>query len=77
MYICYLVLIKTIGINVLVSRIKGKTAYILTREFPEIRIRIPTLWTRSKFVATGGSVLLGVVNKYIESKKTNEQRRKK
>ena len=67
----------TIGINTIVSRIKGKTAHILTREFPEINRRIPTLWTRSKFIATVGSISLDVVKEYIKSQKTNEQRRKK
>ena len=66
----------TIGINILVSRIKGRTAHILTREFPEIRRKLPTLWTRSKFIATVGSVSLDVVKKYIEDQKANESRRK-
>ena len=66
----------TIGINVVVSRIKGKTAHILTREFPEIRRRIPTLWTRSKFIATVGSLSLETSKEYIKSQKTNEQRKK-
>ena len=67
----------TIGVNVVVARIKGKTAHILNREFPELTRRLPTLWTRSKFIATVGSVSLDVVKKYIEEQKTNEQRRKK
>ena len=66
----------TIGINVVISRIKGKAAHILTREFPEIRRRVPTLWTRSKFIATVGSVSLETVKEYIKSQKTNEQRKK-
>ena len=61
----------TIGVNTLVGRIKGKTAHILCREYPEIRRRIPTLWTRSKFIATVGSVSLDVVKKYIEDQKSN------
>ena len=67
----------TIGVNVVVARIKGKTAHILNREFPELPRKLPTLWTRSKFIATVGSVSLEVVKKYIEGQKTNEQRRKK
>ena len=67
----------TIGVNVVVARIKGKTAHILNREFPELTRKLPTLWTRSKFIATVGSVSLDVVKKYIEDQKTNEQRRKK
>ena len=67
----------TIGVNVVVARIKGKTAHILNREFPELTRKLPTLWTRSKFIATVGSVSLEVVKKYIEEQKTNELRRKK
>ena len=67
----------TIGVNVVVARIKGKTAHILNREFPELTRKLPTLWTRSKFIATVGSVSLDVVKKYIEEQKTNEKRRKK
>ena len=59
----------TIGINIIVSRIKGKTAHILNKEFPELRRRLPTLWTRSKFIATVGSVSLDVVKRYIENQK--------
>ena len=67
----------TIGINILVSRIKGKTAHILTREFPELRRKLPTLWTRSTFIATVGSVSLEAVKQYIKDQKVNESRRKK
>ena len=59
----------TIGINLIVSRIKGKTSHILNKEFPELKRRLPTLWTRSKFIATVGSVSLDVVKKYIENQK--------
>lgn len=67
----------TVGVNYVVSKIKGRTAHCLTREFPELKCKLPTLWTRSKFIATVGSVSLDVVKKYIEDQKTNEQRRKK
>ncbi|MBQ3455891.1 MAG: IS200/IS605 family transposase [Synergistaceae bacterium] len=67
----------TIGVNVVVSRIKGKTAHILNKEFSELTRKLPTLWTRSKFIATVGSVSLEVVKKYIEDQKMNEQRRQK
>lgn len=59
----------TIGINVIVSRIKGRTSNVLCREFPELRRKLPTLWTRSKFIATVGSVSLDVVKQYIENQK--------
>ena len=59
----------TIGINTLIARIKGNTAHILTNEFPEIRRQLPTLWTRSKFIATVGSVSLDAVKTYITNQK--------
>lgn len=59
----------TVGINIIVSRIKGKTSNVLNREFPELKRKLPTLWTRSKFIATVGSVSLDVVKQYIENQK--------
>ena len=64
------------GVNVVVARIKGKTAHILNNEFPELTRKLPTLWARSKFIAIVGSVSLEVIKKYIEDQKSNEQRRK-
>ena len=59
----------TIGIDILVSRIKGRTSNLLHKEFPELSRKLPTLWTRSKFIATVGSVSLDVVKQYIENQK--------
>ena len=59
----------TVGINIIVSRIKGKTSNVLNREFPELKRKLPTLWTRSKFIATVGSVSIDVVKQYIENQK--------
>ena len=59
----------TIGVQTVVSRIKGRTSNVLNREFPELQTRLPTLWTRSKFIATVGSVSLEVVKQYIEDQK--------
>ena len=59
----------TIGVDKVVSRIKGKTSNVLRKEFPELRSKLPTLWTRSKFIATVGSVSLDVVKLYIENQK--------
>ena len=59
----------TVGINIIVSRIKGRTSNVLNREFPELKRKLPTLWTRSKFIATVGSVSLDTVKAYIENQK--------
>lgn len=58
-----------LGIYKIVGLIKGYTSKILRGEFKELRSRIPTLWTRSKFISTVGSVSLEVVKKYIDEQK--------
>lgn len=58
-----------IGIKSVVSKIKGFTSHELREEFPSLKSRLPTLWTRAKFVSTVGSVSMSVVMKYIEDQK--------
>jgi putative transposase len=57
------------GINVVIGKIKGFTPHELRNEFPWLNSRLPTLWTRSKFISTVGAVTLDVVQRYIESQK--------
>ena len=58
-----------LGIYNQINKIKGYTSKILRNEFPWLKKRIPTLWTRSKFISTVGSVSLDIVKKYIENQK--------
>ena len=58
-----------VGIAKVISQIKGYTARTLRQEFPWLKSRLPSLWTRRKFVSTVGTVSLEVVKKYIESQK--------
>lgn len=58
-----------IGIYSVVTKIKGYTSKQLREEFPALKKRIPTLWTRSKFISSVGSVTLDVVKRYIEEQK--------
>jgi putative transposase len=57
------------GINVVVGKIKGFTSHELRNEFSWLKKRLPTLWTRSKFISTVGAVTLDVVQQYLESQK--------
>jgi putative transposase len=59
-----------IGVYKAICSIKGYTSNILRTEFRQLRSRLPTLWTRSKFISTVGSVSLDVVKKYIEEQKS-------
>ena len=52
-----------------VNRIKGYTSRILREEFPELKRKLPTLWTHSKFISSVGAVTFKVVKRYIEEQK--------
>lgn len=58
-----------VGVFYIVNQIKGYTSRIIRNEFPEIKRRLPTLWTRSKFISSVGAVTLEVVKRYIEEQK--------
>ena len=53
----------------LVKTLKGRTARIIRKEFPQLKSRLPNLWTRNKFIATVGTVSLEVIKQYIENQK--------
>ncbi len=52
-----------------VGKIKAYTSKTMREEFPQLKSRLPTLWTRSKFIFSVGSVTLDVVKRYIEDQK--------
>lgn len=58
-----------LGIHRAVKRIKGRSSRALRDEFPQLRSRIPTLWTNSYFVSTVGGAPLAAVKRYIENQK--------
>ena len=58
-----------VGIKSVVSKIKGYTSRTIREEFPFMKKKLPTLWTRSKFVSTVGAVSLAVVKEYIQEQK--------
>jgi putative transposase len=57
------------GVSKAVAKLKATSSRILRKEFPELRKKLPCLWTNSKFVSSVGSVSLDVVKKYIEDQK--------
>jgi putative transposase len=59
----------TLGVAEIVNRLKGKSSRILRDEFPALRSRLPTLWSRSYFAATVGSVSEETIRRYIENQK--------
>ena len=56
----------TDSIDKIVGKIKSYTSKVLREEYPSLKSRLPSLWTRSKFVSSCGSVTLQVIKNYIE-----------
>lgn len=57
------------GIHRVVKRMNGRSSLDLRSEFPNLKSRLPTLWTNSYFVATTGGAPLAAIKRYIENQK--------
>ena len=57
------------SVHRIVSQVKGYTAFKLRELFPELKSRLPCLWTRSYYASTVGYVSEETVKKYIENQK--------
>jgi putative transposase len=57
------------GVAEIANRMKGATSRILRKEFPALRSRLPTLWSRSYYAGTIGYVSEKRVRAYIENQK--------
>jgi len=53
----------------IVNRLKGYTSRVLRQEYPGLRSRLPTLWSRSYYAGTVGHVSATTVERYIASQK--------
>lgn len=52
-----------------IKQFKGVSSHILREEFPELKRKLPSLWTRSYFMCTVGHVNEDTIRKYIEDQK--------
>jgi len=46
-------------------RVQGYTSHVLRQEFPSLRNRLPSLWSRSYYVGTAGEVSAGTIQRHI------------
>lgn len=53
----------------IVQQLKGYTSHELRMQFPSLKTRLPTLWTRSYYVESCGHISEDIVRKYIEEQK--------
>lgn len=51
------------------GQLKGYTSRVLRQEFPELRRKLPTLWTRSYYIESVGNISEEIIKKYIENQK--------
>jgi len=54
----------------LAHQIKGHTSRILRQEFSHLRSRMPTMWSRSYFISSVGTVSQATIKRYIEEQET-------
>lgn len=56
-------------VHKVVKDLKGISSRILRSEFPKVKTRIPSLWTRNYFCSTVGRISEDTVMRYIDSQK--------
>ena len=52
-----------------VNQFKGYTSRVLRQEFPELKRKLPSLWSRSYYIGAAGAVTEDVIRRYIENQK--------
>jgi putative transposase len=62
--------LPTLAPNQIIQRIKGFTSHELRQEFPWLKTKLPSLWTRSYFVSTAGCVSGDTIRRYIDSQRS-------
>ena len=53
----------------IINRLKGYTSRVLRAEFPSLKTRLPTQWSRSYYAGSVGHVSAATVGRYIAEQK--------
>ena len=59
----------TIGVHFLIQQLKGYTSRKLREMYPEIKRKLPCMWTRSYYAESVGHISEESIKKYIEEQK--------
>ncbi|HHT26517.1 MAG TPA: IS200/IS605 family transposase [Firmicutes bacterium] len=59
----------TLAPHYIVQQLKGKSSRRLREEFPHLKSRLPTLWTRRYYCESVGHISESTIRKYIEDQK--------
>lgn len=52
-------------------KVKGYSSHFLRKEYPWLKQKLPSLWTRSYFVSTAGQVSGDTIKRYVEEQKSH------
>jgi putative transposase len=52
-----------------IKECKGLTSHELRAKYPDLKRKLPSLWTRSYFAATAGNVSSETIKRYIEAQR--------
>ena len=58
-----------IALEFIVAQIKGMTSHELRKEYPQLKRKLPSLWTRSYYAESVGHISETTIKKYIEEQK--------
>ena len=58
-----------INLHNVVKRLKGRSSHILREEYPSLKKKLPSLWTRGYFSCTIGHISEETIKQYVESQK--------
>lgn len=61
--------IPTLSPHYVVQQLKGYSSRVLRQEFPHLKSRLPTLWTRAYYCESVGHISEETIKKYIEEQK--------
>lgn len=61
--------VPTLAVHFIVNQLKGYSSYMLRKEFPWLKSRLQTLWTRSYYCETIGHISENTIIRYIEDQK--------
>jgi putative transposase len=59
----------TLPVQFLVNQFKGYTSRVLRERYPSLKSRLPSLWSRSYYAASVGTVSDATPRRYIEAQK--------
>jgi putative transposase len=60
---------RTFAVAQIVNRFKGRSSRLMRTEFPALRSRLPTLWSRSYYAGSVGHVSAETLQAYIAAQK--------